>query len=76
MSVRVILHAPTVGALARARSNARNLLRADPTAEIRKAQPRRSVSLMATATSIWCCAKTACALKTWSLRRESPLCPR
>jgi uncharacterized protein len=35
MSVRVILHAPTVGALARARSNARNLLRADPTAEIR-----------------------------------------
>lgn len=35
MSVRVVLHAPTAGALARARSNLRNLLRADPTAEVR-----------------------------------------
>lgn len=32
---RVILHAPTAGALARARSNLRNLLRADPAAEVR-----------------------------------------
>jgi NitT/TauT family transport system ATP-binding protein len=35
MSVRVALHAPTAGALVRARSNLRNLLRADPTAEVR-----------------------------------------
>lgn len=35
MSRRVILHAPTAGALARARSNLRNLLRADPEAEVR-----------------------------------------
>ncbi len=33
MALRLLIHAPTVAALARARSNARNLLRADPTAE-------------------------------------------
>lgn len=32
---RVILHAPTAGALVRARSNLRNLLRAEPSAEVR-----------------------------------------
>jgi intracellular sulfur oxidation DsrE/DsrF family protein len=35
MNARVILHAPTPAALARARSNLRNLARADPAAEIR-----------------------------------------
>jgi NitT/TauT family transport system ATP-binding protein len=34
MALRLLIHAPTVAALARARSNARNLLRADPTAEV------------------------------------------
>ena len=33
MALRLLIHAPTAAALARARSNARNLLRADPTAE-------------------------------------------
>lgn len=35
MSTRVILHAPTPGALERARSNARNLLKDIPEAQIR-----------------------------------------
>lgn len=34
MALRLLIHAPTAAALARARSNARNLLRADPTAEV------------------------------------------
>lgn len=34
MVLRLLIHAPTPAALARARSNARNLLRADPTAEV------------------------------------------
>lgn len=33
--MRVVLHAPTAGALARARSNLRNLLAASPAAEVR-----------------------------------------
>ncbi|NNG03626.1 MAG: hypothetical protein HKM95_05925 [Inquilinus sp.] len=32
---RLLLHAPTAGALARARSNAANVIAADPTAEVR-----------------------------------------
>jgi uncharacterized protein len=35
MSLRVLLHAPSAAALDRARSNLRNLLRADPAAEAR-----------------------------------------
>lgn len=35
MSLRVVLHAPTAAALKRARSNARNLLRAEPDATVR-----------------------------------------
>lgn len=35
MSLRVVIHAPTAAALKRARSNARNLLRAEPDAEVR-----------------------------------------
>ncbi len=34
MTMRVVLHAPTAGSLARARSNARNLLARRPDAEI------------------------------------------
>ena len=34
MVLRLLIHAPTAGALARARSNARNLLRAEPAAEV------------------------------------------
>lgn len=34
MALRLLIHAPTAAALARARSNARNLLRAEPTAEV------------------------------------------
>lgn len=34
MALRLILHAPTKGALVRARSNARNMARAEPEAEI------------------------------------------
>jgi len=33
--MRLVLHAPTAGALTRARSNLRNLLAAEPTAEVR-----------------------------------------
>ncbi len=35
MTLKLVIHAPTQGAVARARSNARNLLRARPDAEIR-----------------------------------------
>lgn len=34
-TVRIVLHAPTAGALARARSNAANLLKASPAPEVR-----------------------------------------
>ncbi len=33
--MRIVIHAPTAGALRRARSNARNLLKAEPGAEVR-----------------------------------------
>ncbi len=35
MALRVVIHAPTPAALSRARSNARNLLEAEPDAEVR-----------------------------------------
>lgn len=35
MSLRVVIHAPTAAALKRARSNARNLLRAEPDVQVR-----------------------------------------
>jgi len=34
MPVRLLIHAPTPASLERARSNARNLLKADPSAEV------------------------------------------
>ncbi len=47
MTLRVLLHAPTAAALRRARSNARNLLAADPDAAVRIVVNAEAVTALA-----------------------------